>query len=188
MVSAVYDDTRPDLGGNVRHGDRHTWSPGLWRYIIERFAIRSALDVGCGEGHAVAYFQRLGVNAHGIEGLLSNVQRSVTPISLHDLLAGPFIMPVDFVWCSEVAEHITPDKVDYLIQTLANGKLVAMTHALPGQGGHNHVNCQPSEYWIEKLNNAGYELLSDNEFFRDLAKKEEVYTYFSTSGLVFARQ
>lgn len=93
------------------------------------------LDVGCGEGHAVSFFAKLGVHAHGIDGLKHNVQRAVFPIALHDLLAGPYFMPVDFVWSCEVAEHIDPLKVDFYLDTLANGRVVAMTHALPGQPG-----------------------------------------------------
>ena len=85
----VTDSARPDLGGNMRHGDIHTACPALWRYLVERFAVKSVLDVGCGEGHAVSFFQRLGVMAHGIDGLRTNVARSVVPIALHDLLTGP---------------------------------------------------------------------------------------------------
>ena len=119
--TSVFDPARPDLGGNVRHGDAWTYHPALWRYLVGRFGVRSVLDVGCGEGHAVRFFHALGVIAHGIDGLLINVQRAVYPIALHDLLAGPYIMPVDLVWSCEVAEHIDQEKVDHYLDTLANG-------------------------------------------------------------------
>ena len=32
-----------------------------------------------------------------------------------------------------------------------------MTHAVPGQEGYHHVNCQLSEYWIKKLQSIGFE-------------------------------
>ena len=142
----VMDQQRKDLGGNIRYGDLSTFTPNLWRYLIDRFAVRSMLDVGCGEGHAVRFFFKQGVMAHGIDGLRSNVERAVAPIALHDILSGPYVMPVDLVWSCEVAEHILPEKVGYYLDTLANGKVVAMTHAMPGQDGHHHVNCQPDEY------------------------------------------
>lgn len=185
---AVFSKERPDLGGNVRHGDLHTWSPRLWRYLVEVFAVRSVLDVGCGEGQAVAFFHSLGLMVHGIEGLALNVTRAVHPIAHHDLLAGPYRMPVDFVWSCEVAEHILPEKVGNFIDTLANGRVVAMTHAVPGQGGHHHVNCQPSDYWIAKMQERGYDLSPDNQFFRDLAAKDETWSYFQKTGLVFLRR
>jgi hypothetical protein len=49
MVDLTVRDTgRPDLGGNIRNGDNATFSPGLWHYFVERFAIRSMLDVASG--------------------------------------------------------------------------------------------------------------------------------------------
>ena len=84
MGNNVIDSDRPDLGGNIRHGDIHTWSPVLWRYLVERFGVGSVLDVGCGEGHAVKFFHRLGLFAHGIDGLLLNVRRAacLSPITI----------------------------------------------------------------------------------------------------------
>jgi len=183
----VTDQERPDLGGNLRHGDDATFCSGLWRYLVERFAVTSMLDVGCGEGHAVAFFRRLGVVAHGIDGLRRNIDRAVTPIALHDLLQGPYYMPVDLVWSCEVAEHIDPDRVGHYIDTLANGRIVAMTHALPGQGGHNHVNCQPASYWISLMGKRGYSVALFNDSYRHIAARDMASNYFTKSGLVFFR-
>ena len=181
------DPMRRDLGGNHRHGDLGIFTPALWRFLKDRFAVRSMLDVGCGEGHGVSFWHNMGVFAHGIDGMRSNVERAVMPIALHDLLQGPYYMPVDFVWSCEVAEHIAPAKVDNFVDTLANGKVIAMTHALPGQGGYHHVNCQPAEYWIEKFARRGYVLAPDVEHVRRLAAREGHFNYFQKSGLLFVR-
>jgi len=186
-MAHVTNQIRPDLGGNLRHGDIHTWCPALWRFIVERFSIRSILDVGCGEGHAVSFFHKLGLVAHGIDGLSENVQHAVTPIAQHDLLAAPYMMPVDLVWSCEVAEHIAADTVDHYLETLSNGRVVAMTHAVPGQLGHHHVNCQPAEYWIKHMQAHGYALSEDNQILRDIAAKDYTWNYFSRTGLVFLR-
>jgi len=183
----VVDAERHDLGGNIRHGDVSTFIPNFWRYMIDRFAIRSMLDVGCGEGHAVKFFYKNGVAAHGIDGLRSNVERAVFPIALHDLLERPYVMPVDFVWSCEVAEHILPEKVGNYLDTLANGMVIAMTHALPDQGGHHHVNCQPDEYWIELLQARGYQLERSQPIYRQIAQREGTPNFFAQSGLVFCR-
>ena len=186
-MSAAHDPNRPDLGGNIVYGDENTWAPKLWRYLRDRFAIRSMLDVGCGEGHAVDFFQRMGVYAHGIDGLMSNVHRAVIPIAHHDLLTGPYVMPVDFVWSCEVAEHIDPAKVWNYTATLANAKVIAMTHAVPGQGGHHHVNCQPADYWVEKMRGHGYSIYHGNEMLRQLSSRDETWNYFQKTGLLFIR-
>jgi hypothetical protein len=186
-VSFVISQERPDLGGNFRHGDIHTIAPRLWRYMIDRFGIDSVLDVGCGEGHAVRFFRRLGLHAHGIDGLVDNVRRAVIPIALHDLLSGPYYMPVDLVWSCEVAEHIDPAKVGHYLDTLACGRIVAMTHALPGQEGYHHVNCQPPEYWIEKMRQRGFVLDPQNQVLREVSARDETWNYFAKTGLVFHR-
>lgn len=183
----VIDADRPDLGGNLRHGDIHTWCPETWRYLVERYGAASVLDVGCGEGHAVRFFHRLGLVAHGINGLDANVRRALVPVAKHDLNAGPYCMPVDLVWCCEVAEHIAEDKVDHLIDPLANGRVVAMTHAVPGQAGHHHVNCQPREYWIARMEAKSYRLSPDLDTFLAVSRTERTWNHFSNSGLVFVR-
>jgi SAM-dependent methyltransferase len=186
-MTAVVDAERADLGGNLRHGDDHTFCPTVWSYLIDRFAIRSVLDVGCGEAHAVAWFNRLGVYAVGVDGLPLNVNRAVHPIVHHDLTGGPFTMPVDLVWSCEVAEHIDVAHLLSYLETLTNGKVVAMTHALPGQGGHHHVNEQPAEYWIEHMERRGYRLHPCTDIVRNLAA-DPWMTYFRQTGLVFVRR
>lgn len=186
-MSYATDSRRPDLGGNMKFGDPHSWSPVVWRYLAERFAVRSMLDVGCGEGHTVHFFRSLGVHAHGIDGLQDNISRAVIPIALHDLLRGPYIMPVDLVWSCEVAEHIDEDRVDHYLDTLANGRIIAMTHAIPGQPGHHHVNCQPAEYWIRKLEARGYMISPDTDIVREVARREATWTFFGNTGLLFTR-
>ena len=187
MPQPVVDKSRPDLGGNLRHGDICTHCPVLWRFLVERFAITSVLDVGCGEGHAVSFFRRLGCVAHGIDGLRINIDRAVTPIALHDLTRSSYIMPVDLVWSCEVAEHLPDENIDFFTDTLANGRVVAMTHAVPGQSGHHHVNCQPPEYWIQKMAARGFTLDSQNEEYRKIARSDLIFNYFTSSGLIFHR-
>jgi SAM-dependent methyltransferase len=183
----VSDPHHPELGGNFHHGDNGSFMPVLWKHLIGRFAIQSVLDVGCGEGHSVSYFHQLGLVAHGIDGLRLNIQRAVFPIALHDLRERSYYMPVDMVNCVEVVEHIEEDYVSNVLDTLANGRIICMTHALPGQGGYHHVNCRSDRYWIDHLRKRGYQLSSENEIFRSIVRSEYGSHYFEQSGLVFLR-
>lgn len=188
MIAFVTDDEHPHAGGNIRFGDHNTFTPSLWSQLVDRFAVRSMLDVGCGEGHSVRFFHRLGIIAHGIDGLEKNILRAVHPIAYHDLNTGPYRMPVDFVLSIEVAEHIDEKYVDNYLDTLCNGNVVAMTHATPDQiGGYHHVNCQPSQYWIDKFVARGYRLDYYNDYWRNQALKEREESFFGSSGLVFVK-
>jgi cyclopropane fatty-acyl-phospholipid synthase-like methyltransferase len=145
------------------------------------------LDVGAGEGHAAAFFARYGVLAHGVDGLMSNVENAVHPIALHDLKRGPYVFPCDLVYCVEVVEHIEEEYLDNLMATLTNAPVVVITHALPGQRGHHHVNLQSPEYWIEKFDERGYRPAIDIEHLRSVARAEREDSFFANSGLVMLK-
>lgn len=158
----VTDQGEPHLGGNISVGDPHSYSPSVWRYLMERFAVRSVLDVGAGLGHAASWFHRQGVAAVGVEGLKNNCQKSVHPLVYADLSLGPVYCPVDMVLCVEMVEHLEEQYLPHLLDTLCNGKIIVMTNALPGQGGYHHVNCQPTEYWINHLKQRGCSVSQDD--------------------------
>lgn len=170
-------------------GDPRCWFPDLWAWLCVRFDVRTVLDVGCGEGHAVEWFGRHVRFAAGLDGLWWNVDRArkrgVTILE-HDITRHPFVSLTryDLVWCCEVVEHIHPDHLDNLLTTLANGRVIAMTHALPGQDGHHHVNCQDSDYWIRHIEARGYRTLVDEtNYGRSLCP----HGYFGLSGLIFEK-
>jgi SAM-dependent methyltransferase len=181
----VVDAKRPDLGGNCRRGDAKAITPRFWEYLVSRFAPQSMLDVGCGEGHALAAFRRLGVVAHGIDGLIENARNARHPIAVHDLTTGPYLYPCDLVLCVEVVEHLAETHIANLMATLTNAPVVVMTHGGPGQPGHHHVNLQPAEYWIARFSKRGYHLAPDNAWLKSMAQAEAPGSYFGATGLVF---
>lgn len=162
----VVDPQKPHLGGNMWGGDSATdFTTDLWPWLIKTFDIKSLIDVGCAEGHALHAFKALGVQKLlGIEGLPQNSAKVKVPCITHDLTKGPCIVEgYDFVWCSDVAEHIEEQYVGNLLATLTNGKWLAMAQGGPGMGrsGWHHVNNQPESYWIEKLKAIGMETDED---------------------------
>ena len=98
----------------------------------------------------------------------------------------------DLVWCCEFVEHVEERYVPNIVPSLSLGTLVAMTHAVPGQGGHHHVNCRTSDYWIGVMAAIGYQL--DNALTaiaKNLAGREKTIprpaNYFAQTGKVFRR-
>ena len=153
-------ESRPYLGGYWKGGDPNTMCPELWEAFVRRYQIKSVIDVGCGEGYSTKYFHDLGVEVTGLEGGKLAIAASPVPelIVQHDFTKGPWVppKPVDLIWCCEFVEHVEERFVPNFLATFAAGRYCLMTHAFPGQEGFHHVNCQPPEYWINRLAAIGF--------------------------------
>ncbi len=185
-LETAQDEVSPHLGGNIKVGDPFTWCPSVWDYLIARFGIETAMDLGSGCGNAAAYFHNKGIRMIAVEGYEANVRNSLYPAVQHDLTKAPIITKVDLVHCQEVVEHIDELYLDNLLASMLNGKIIAMTHAVPGQRGYHHVNLQPQAYWVSHFARRGAVLLEeDTRRARELARRDEAQ-YMATTGLVFA--
>lgn len=164
------------LGGCIltgEYGDERTYTPALWEYLLKITGAKSVLDIGCGGGFALKWFLDRGLTVLGIEafpialeamrrkGLRQFCAELDFTKDSSDAIARPNGELWDLGWCSEVAEHIDERYVDNLIGAFRKCRFVAMTHALPGQDGHHHVNCQPPEYWLDKMMKAGFIPMTD---------------------------
>lgn len=183
------DQERPHLGGYLKGGDTGSYYPELWTWLVEACGIRSVVDIGCGEGHALAFFRELGCHAIGVDGI---AQEDVNIVE-HDYTTGPWPERVrgtrldgatDLAWCCEFVEHVEERFVENFLETFLMARVLAMTHGLPGQGGHHHVNCQPPEYWIERVEAIGFKFEPELTAY---AKGHTPNGYFDWSGLVFRR-
>lgn len=183
------DDTKPHLGGNFIEGDPATFCPSAWEYIIKQYKVKNVLDVGSGRGFAADWFHKNGQTVTAIDGLKENVDNSIVPAVLHDLTISPFLLQnVDFVNCIEVVEHIEEQYLDNLLDTLCNGKILLMTHAVPGQEGWHHVNCQESSYWIEHLKNRNFIVdVAQSRYIQKLAKSDGA-KHVARNGMIFKHE
>ena len=184
----IVDPNQPHLGGNSVEINPHTFCPSAWSYVIKKYNIKSMLDVGSGRGHAPNWFKDQGVNAFAIEGLDNNVVNAIYPTELVDLTKSSYKADVDLVHCVEVVEHIDEKFLDNLLTTMCNGKYLFMTHGVPGQKGHHHVNNQPTQYWIDHLDDRGfYESVEDSIMIKELAKQDKA-THIIETGMLFIRK
>lgn len=192
---------RGHLGGYKEGGDPATFYPDLWRWLVEEREVRSVIDVGCGEGHAVEFFESLGCDVLGIDG----VEQENPSVVRHDFTEGAFtndraafVLGVpgdrsrwlaDLCWSCEFVEHVEERFAPNFLETFASARLVLMTHAEPGQAGYHHVNCQPEAYWRGALAAIGFELDPEmTSACRQLAAlNESPWNHFKRSGLAFRR-
>ena len=176
----------PHVGGNILEGDPNTFAPSVWDYLIRRFSLTSVLDLGSGMGYSAKYFYNHGLQVLAVDGMEENCLGAVYPTVHIDLTKSKVLANVDLVHCQEVVEHIEEKYLDNLLSSLACGKFIVMTNALPGQGGYHHVNEQPTGYWVDHLRNYRYEvLLDDTNRIRKLAEQDGA-VYLSKTGLVLA--
>jgi hypothetical protein len=93
---------------------------------------------------------------------------------------------VDMIWCCEVVEHIEEKFIGNLFDTFKNANIIVMTFGKPGQTGWHHVNCQPKEYWIEKMNGNGFDFLeTDTKISSELVP---ALSHYGKTGLIFRRK
>lgn len=167
------------LGGYWRGGDPHSWCPELWQAVIDRFGIRSVIDVGCGEGYSTKFFAEHGLQVLGVEGGAEAISNSPVKhlIVHHDYTKGPYKPPMsyDLAWCCEFVEHVDERYVENFLATFAAAKYCLVTHAFPGQEGYHHVNCQLPEYWVARMAGIGFRHDPDvTEWLRTLTMAKHV--------------
>lgn len=156
---------------------------------------RRLIDVGCGDAHVVKTAWNNGVESYGVDLHVPQTSSLTHREDLRTWIPEPGHQHrYNWVLCWETAEHLPPKSADHLCDTLVQlmrtDGLLFFTAATPGQGGSDHLNEQPHQYWIEKLTARG--LIYDDE------DSEELQLYWSTcagdawwygqNAMVFRRQ
>jgi hypothetical protein len=143
----------PDVYERIRPGTQRSAAAVV--PVVQRIVrARSVVDVGGGEGWWAAEFARLGVRAvcvdDGAAGVLAD---RVEHVRL-DLGAGvpANLGAFDLALCLEVAEHLEAEAGNRLVATLCElAPAILFGAAVPGQGGHGHVNEQWPSYWVQRF-------------------------------------
>jgi SAM-dependent methyltransferase len=127
--------------------------------------VRSVVDVGCGTGVWLASFKEAGVSrVLGLDGgAAEQGQLEVEPVEFRianlewDIdLDESF----DLCLCLEAAEHLTDRAATVIVRNICKlSDVVLFSAAIPGQGGHHHLNERWPSYWVELFAAEGYEVL-----------------------------
>jgi len=131
-------------------------------FIIQHFAPKSVLDVGCGTGEFLYVFSQFGVNdIIGIDG--EWVPKSMLRIPENNFRAIDLNKPFDLsrkfdlVISLEVAEHLRPESAkDFVNSLVKHSEIILFSAAIPFQGGVNHFNEQWPEYWAKIFKDFDY--------------------------------
>ena len=191
-------DNRSDrLAAGYGYADTSAHPAGIAAKVIvplirKRLAFSSVLDVGCGVGFWLAEFKNCGATEiFGIDGDWVPTHRLVIPqdnFRVHDLTHPVDIgRQFDLVLSLEVAEHIPEACADGFVESLArHGDTVIFSAAIPGQGGFDHVNEQPQDYWIKKFEKLAF---TAYDAIRPLIWPDETVPYYYAQNIiVFSRR
>jgi len=162
---------------------------------LQSMGVTTFLDVGCSIGGQVELAVKMGLDAYGIDGDYSLLNRGLIKIPeriyFTDFTKTAALLPLKFdaVWCVEVAEHIQEDSTPNLLKTLSQnlkteGYLIFTANEGPGI---HHVNLKPPAWWKEAL--AKYDLVEDQLLTEELKKTSTMKREFiKTTGAVFVRR
>jgi len=148
------------------------------------------LDVGCGTGTWLEATSSIGsTSTVGIEGdwLPAHLFHTGSSLVRKDLQQGfDLNKKFDLTISLEVAEHLPSSSAPSFVSSLASSSdLILFSAAPPGQGGNNHVNEQPLQYWIDLFSHHGFSPL---DYIRPVIWNDpKIDFWYKQNILVFER-
>jgi len=169
-------------------------APVIAASVVRDLAPTSILDVGCGSGSMLLAFRDLGLSTKGFEfaapALSFCKDRMLDVIKVDLRNPDSEHLPRDFsvVLSMEVAEHLPRRSAEGYVELLCgSAPVVVFTAAPPGQGGTDHLNEQPMEYWIQLFEQKEYapdKVLSD-AWRREWDTSGKVTSWYTDNLMVF---
>lgn len=150
---------------------------------------RRVIDVGCGEGWWANEFAHYDAEVIGVDGSYVDSSPLGNRFIPHDLrtplpahLSGRF----DLAVCLEVAEHLPASRAWTFVTELCSlAPVILWSAAIPGQGGHGHVNEQWPAYWIELFDRHGYQ--ASGALRWEIFDNPSVENWYAQNLLLFVR-
>lgn len=158
--------------------------------LFNGFKPDSVLDIGCGMGLYLRYFQDRGTeNLQGIDGIPEEQTLLGKSEYIRRDLNGGFNLgkKYDLVICLEVMEHLEDPNAMELMKVIDKhaGKMILFSAAEAGQPGHGHINCKPVSVWLERWSALGWEALEfESLTFRLLAS----FSFLKRNTIILVRK
>lgn len=145
----------------------------ILKVIMPAINARTVVDFGCGSGTWLYVIKLFGAETIlGVDGDYINRDTLMIdpecfmPMDLEN--PKPLGQRYDLAISVEVAEHLVEAAADGFVETICSASdVVLFSAAHPGQGGTDHYNEQPFEYWEEKFGQRGYRPIEIRQFFKD---------------------
>lgn len=148
--------------------------------------------MGCGAGAWLSEYRNHGLSdVLGVDGSYVQAKSLLIPPALFEArdITQPFDLNrnFDLVQCLEVGEHIPKSSSRALVENLVrHGRAIVFSAAVPGQGGENHINEQPFEFWRLLFNSHGYKPF---DFIRyDIAQVPGVEAWYRNNMILYVSE
>jgi SAM-dependent methyltransferase len=131
-------------------------------WLYQSYEPDTVVDIGCGAGAWTREFINAGCMVFGVDGEWARQSLLIPEESFISLDISRPVFPeigsgFDMCICLEVAEHLPFSRSVSLVEDLcALSNVVVFSAAIPGQGGHGHINEQPHQFWLKLFHNQGY--------------------------------
>lgn len=188
MSSYEYD---PEFYEYINSGSRRS-AQVITSLVGKALNVRSVADFGCGQGAWLQVWQETGAEViFGLDG--DYVNQEALLVNADNFHAVDLTKPVsldrkfDLVQSLEVAEHLPAASASTFVESLTkHGSMVMFSAAVPGQGGENHVNEQPYEYWRNLFLEKDYVLL---DYIRPLIRlNQNVEPWYRYNTFLYVAQ
>ena len=193
-----------EMWGKCRAAEHHFSADiGIGRTIIKYLTPPGQggkihlLDIGAGVGQYGCFLESENSNivwqgydgAENIESFTNNWVKWIDVTDKQHNTIEPPGFVADWIMSLEVGEHISPAATDSLLNLLDrhNRYGIIISWALPGQGGHSHINLKTNSEVIEALGKRGYFQDKWCLDFQTEARNVAVYGWFRHTFMVFKR-
>lgn len=173
-----------------KNQNEHAFDESLAYCIVNYLkdkGFQSILDLGAGNGSYVRYFNQNDLQSDGYDGNpftpeITNGLCGVADLSKTLLLEKQY----DCVMSLEVGEHIPKFYEEIFLGNIIRHTkdLVILSWAVPGQGGHGHVNCLENSYIKTLMKEYGFE---NRIYVENIFRRVCDLSWFKNTVMVFQR-
>lgn len=173
------------------------WQIKIASDIINRYNIKSLVDLGCGigsiiEGSLYEHIEVLGIEQNYFTAKKYMIGKVMSSIIKRDITKSINLdKQYDCVISLEVAEHLPESSENVFIKNLvdSSSRLLIITAAGPGQRDPRHINLKPKQYWIDLIVSKNMVYLSEEvEKTKKIWKEKGVPKYMQNNLMIFQKK